>query len=54
MDKSLRTYLEWRFRMYNTNGYQRYRDEWINNLIPVQLEYFKKEMKHLIENGKYK
>lgn len=53
MDKELRAYLEWRFRVNNHAKYQKYRDEWINNLNETQCYYFKKEMAHLIERGVY-
>ena len=54
MTSVLRTYLEWRWRVNTWHKYQRYRDEWIDNLVPSQLQYFEREMQHLIENGKYK
>ena len=54
MNKELKTYLEWRFRVNNTNKYQRYRDEWINNLTPTQIYYFEIEMERMILNGQYK
>ena len=53
INEALKTYLEWRFRVNNVGRYQRYRDEWINNLIPVQLLYFEKEMQHMIANKLY-
>lgn len=52
-NKKLLTYLEWRFRRNNIPKYQKYCEEWINNLKPTQLEYFEKEMQHLINNGLY-
>ena len=54
MNDSLKTYLEWRFRVNNAGKYQRYREEWIKALIPTQLSYFEKEMNHMIGNGLYK
>ena len=54
IDKELRTYLEWRWRTNTFHKYQQYRDEWINNLVPSQLLYFKIEMQHLINNGTYR
>ena len=54
MDKSLRTYLEWRYRVNTPGKYQQYRDEWIDNLVPSQLFYFEREMDNLIKNGTYK
>lgn len=53
MTQELRTYLEWRFRINNISKYQKYRDDWINNIPFKQLWYFEIEMKHLKENGKY-
>lgn len=53
MDKVIRTYLEWRFRVFNINKYQKYRDEWINALNDVQICYFEKEMNHLKNKGLY-
>lgn len=52
MTNKLRIYLEWRFRISNHNKYQKYRDEWINNVTPTQLQYFEIEMNHLLNNGK--
>lgn len=54
MSKELRTYLEWSFRVNNISKYQRYRDEWINNIPPQNLWYYEKEMQHLREVGIYK
>lgn len=51
MTNKLKTYLEWRFRISNHNKYQKYRDEWISNVTPTQLQYFEIEMNHLINNG---
>lgn len=53
MSKELRTYLEWRFRMNNISNYQRYRDEWINNIPSCNLWYYEIEMQHLREKGIY-
>lgn len=39
--------------MNNRNQYQHYRDEWINNVTSTQMEYFEKEMKHLVDAGIY-
>jgi hypothetical protein len=54
MDKELRTYLEWRWRVNTFWKYQQYRDEWINNLVPSQLFYFEQEMRRMISKGLYK
>ena len=53
MNKELRTYLEWRFRLNNINKYQKYRDEWIVNLNYNQLMYFEIEMNRLKLRGQY-
>lgn len=53
MNKDLRTYLEWRFRINNINKYQKYRDEWIVNLNYNQLMYFEIEMNRLKLKGQY-
>lgn len=53
MSKELRTYLEWRFRINNINKYQKYCDEWINNLNYIQLMYFDIEMNRLKLKGQY-
>ena len=33
--------------------YLKYVSEWISNVLPEQMEYFRKEMLHLIERGIY-
>lgn len=53
MNNELRTYLEWRFRVNNHPKYQKYRDEWINNILSCNLWYYKTEMQHLRERGIY-
>lgn len=53
MNKELRTYLEWRFRVNNINKYQKYRDEWIVNLNYNQLMYFELEMNRLKLRGQH-
>lgn len=53
MSKELRTYLKWRFRINNINKYQKYCDEWINNLNYIQLMYFDIEMNRLKLKGQY-
>lgn len=54
MDKSLETYLLWRFKVNNINRYQRYIYDWIYNLTENQLNYFAIEMERLINRGIYK
>ena len=54
MDKSLETYLLWRFKVNNINRYQRYVYDWIYNLTENQLNYFSMEMERLINRGIYK
>lgn len=54
MDKSLETYLLWRFKVNNINRYQRYVNDWIYNLTENQLNYFAMEMERLINRGIYK
>ena len=53
MSKEMRTYLEWRCRMNWHAKYYRYIDTWIDNVLPYQVEYFEKEMRHLKERGIY-
>lgn len=42
------SYLEWRFRTYNSNGYLKYMREWIKNFSEnpqaYNLDYFRDEM----------
>lgn len=54
MNSTLRTYLEWRFRVNNHPKYQKYRDEWIQALTPMQLIYFEQERIRMIKMGLYK
>ena len=50
----IKSYLQWRFRVNNVPKYQKYRDEWVNNIPPVQLTtVYKKEMLSMIRKGKY-
>lgn len=37
----------YRFLRCNANKYHKYVYEWISNVLPVQLEYFRKEKEHL-------
>lgn len=53
MNKNLRTYLEYRFRVNNHPKYQKYRDEWINGIPISCLWYYEIEMNHLKEKGLY-
>ena len=46
-------YLKWRCKMNWHPKYYKYIDDWINNILPYQMEYFKKEKQHLINNGVY-
>jgi len=50
----MRTYLEWRCRMNWHKKYYKYIDEWISNVTPLQLEYFKRERENLIKRGIYR
>ena len=54
MDKNLKEYLQWRFKMNNHNRYQNYRDEWIDNVTPDQIRYFHEEMNRLSNIRIYK
>ena len=51
----LKSYLEWRFRVNNHAKYQKYRDEWVNNVLNgkggYNIDYFILERDHLIERG---
>lgn len=49
--KELRIYLEYRFKLNNHSKYQKYRDEWIENLTPEQLSYFAEEKKRIYARG---
>ena len=53
INKALRTYLEWRFKMNNAPKYIKYRDEWIGNIPNNQLWYYEIEMNHLKNRGVY-
>lgn len=54
MTQEERTYLEWRCRTNWHPKYHKYISEWIDNVLPQQLNYFRIEMKHLFEQGIYK
>lgn len=54
MSKTLIAYLKWRCTRNWHPKYYKYIDMWIENVQPVQCEYFEKEMNHLIEKGVYK
>ena len=43
MTQEDKDYLVWRCKINWHNKYYRYIDEWIDNVIPTQLEYFKRE-----------
>lgn len=49
-----KNYLVWRCKTSWHNKYYHYINEWISNVLPTQLKYFRKEMQHLIKNGTYK
>lgn len=49
----MRSYLMWRCRMNWHPKYLKYIDEWIDNVTETQMEYFRREREHLIENGTY-
>lgn len=49
----MNSYLQWRCRVNWHPKYYKYIDEWISGVTPQQMEYFKGEMKHLIERGIY-
>ena len=53
MTQKEKDYLYWRCKVNWHNKYHRYIDEWIDNVLPHQLEYFKKEMGNLIKLGGY-
>jgi hypothetical protein len=53
VNKTLRTYLEWRFKMNNIPKYLKYRDYWIDNIPKKQLWYYEIEMNHLKNRGVY-
>lgn len=53
MSKTLIAYLKWRCTTNWHPKYYKYIDMWIENVQPVQCEYFEKEMNHLIEKGVY-
>lgn len=47
MEKNLKEYLQYRCKTSWHNKYHKYIDEWISNVLPSQLEYFKREMINL-------
>lgn len=53
MTQEVKDYLYWRCKTNWHNKYHRYINEWVDNVLPHQLEYFKKEMENLIKFGKY-
>ena len=40
-------YLIYRFKRNNHNKYLKYMQEWMDKVLPYQLEYFKKEKERL-------
>ena len=53
MTQKEKDYLVWRCKTSWHNKYHHYINEWINNVLPTQLEYFRKEMNNLINRGIY-
>lgn len=53
MTQEERNYLKWRCKTNWHNKYHKYINEWIDNILPLQLDYFKIEMEHLIKQGIY-
>jgi hypothetical protein len=53
MTQKDKDYLVWRCKISWHNKYHRYINEWISNVLPTQLEYFKKEKENLIKMGVY-
>lgn len=53
MTQEDKDYLVWRCKTSWHNKYYHYINEWINNVLPTQLEYFRKEMNNLINKGIY-
>ncbi len=46
-------YLVWRCKINWSNKYHCYIEEWIDNVLPTQLEYFRREMNNLINRRIY-
>ena len=53
MTQEDKNYLFWRCKTNWHKKYHHYIDEWINNVLPYQLEYFRREMNNLINRGIY-
>ena len=53
MTQEDKDYLVWRCKTNWHNKYYHYINEWINNVLPTQLEYFRKEMNNLINRRIY-
>ena len=53
MKQKDKDYLFWRCKTNWHKKYHHYIDEWINNVLPYQLEYFRREMNNLINRGIY-
>ena len=53
MTQEDRDYLVWRCKTNWHNKYHHYINEWISNVLPTQLEYFKREKENLIKRGIY-
>ena len=53
MTQEDKNYLLWRCKTSWHNKYHHYINEWISNVLPTQLEYFRREMNNLINRGIY-
>lgn len=53
MTQEDRDYLFWRCKTSWHSKYYHYINEWIDNVIPSQFEYFRKEMNNLSKKGIY-
>ena len=53
MTQQDKDYLLWRCKISWHKKYHHYINEWIDNVLPNQLEHFRKEMNNLINRGIY-
>lgn len=53
MTQEDKDYLVWRCKTSWHNKYHHYINEWIDNIIPTQLEYLRREKENLIKKGIY-
>lgn len=53
MTQEDKDYLVWRCKTSWHNKYHHYINEWISNILPTQLEYFRREKENLIKIGIY-